>query len=414
MNMSVQNNDISQIERPIERQMPAKPRTGLWLWAAGLFCTVAIIGGMVWSAWQAGEATRRDADNIITAPGPAPVGILVPLSGSRKRIGEEMQRAAQIAVEEINAGGGIHGFSLDAVFGDSACDAEQASKAFDRMIDQSIKIFIGGVCPGEAAALARGAKERGVMFISLVAQVSPGEDAGGSVFQLAMTRDARLQGLASYLRNEIAAKQVLFFIPPREESRALAASYGDAFGPSVMTRSLELPTIPESYDALLTVLADESIDTAVLLMEDKDFIAGLAEALHARDPKVRVFVEPDLFDSLILSDRLDALEGVLTVGASFSVSDEPTKLLFDRYRDRFGIPWYPHEIVDIYSGLFLVRDMYTAMGLRVEQMPQYLAGLSAWSGGVFRNLAFDEDRQALRDVVVRRVQEGAVIRVKVY
>src|SRR5450432_2823115 len=49
----------------------------------------------------------------------AKIGLLAPLTGGAAADGEETQRSAQLAVEEINAAGGVAGYKLELAVGDT-------------------------------------------------------------------------------------------------------------------------------------------------------------------------------------------------------------------------------------------------------------------------------------------------------
>ena len=61
------------------------------------------------------------------------LGALFPLTGGLASYGEPAQKTVQIAVDEINAAGGINGKKLEVVFKDHKCDARSAVTALEQM-----------------------------------------------------------------------------------------------------------------------------------------------------------------------------------------------------------------------------------------------------------------------------------------
>jgi len=55
------------------------------------------------------------------------IGSAGPMTGQYAAFGEQLRRGATMAVEDINAAGGVNGQKLQLVIGDDACDPKQAT-----------------------------------------------------------------------------------------------------------------------------------------------------------------------------------------------------------------------------------------------------------------------------------------------
>ncbi len=80
--------------------------------------------------------------------GPVKLGMLTPLSGSSAAIGPYMKNGAQLAVDEINAKGGVDGRKLTLQVEDEACDAKAATAAANKLVTAGIDVSVGGYCSG--------------------------------------------------------------------------------------------------------------------------------------------------------------------------------------------------------------------------------------------------------------------------
>ncbi|WP_309114345.1 branched-chain amino acid ABC transporter substrate-binding protein [Saccharothrix sp.] len=80
------------------------------------------------------------------AEGPIRIGMAVPLSGSSAPIGPNMKNGAQLAVDEINAQGGLLGRELELDVEDEACDATSAVAAANKLVSAGAVISVGGYC----------------------------------------------------------------------------------------------------------------------------------------------------------------------------------------------------------------------------------------------------------------------------
>lgn len=76
------------------------------------------------------------------------VGVQVPTTGSEATYGQDMINAVQIAVDEINADGGLLGQQVSLVTGDTACDPQQSVNAASRLVSAGVVGVVGGYCSG--------------------------------------------------------------------------------------------------------------------------------------------------------------------------------------------------------------------------------------------------------------------------
>src|SRR6185312_2496481 len=73
------------------------------------------------------------------------VGILHPVSGALSYSGTQGRVGAMLAMDEINAAGGIKGIGkIDAVFGDAQSTPEGATAEVEKMNSASVSCIVGG------------------------------------------------------------------------------------------------------------------------------------------------------------------------------------------------------------------------------------------------------------------------------
>src|SRR5690606_5007513 len=73
---------------------------------------------------------------------------ILPLTGSLAMIGESEKNAAVLAMEEINASGGIKGRNLQIIFEDSQGTAKMAIAAGQKLIEiEKVKLLIVSTSP---------------------------------------------------------------------------------------------------------------------------------------------------------------------------------------------------------------------------------------------------------------------------
>ena len=116
------------------------------------------------------EAPAADAaveSTTETADGAAfKIGGCGPLTGGAAVYGIAVQRGAQIAVDEINAAGGINGFQIEYNFADDEHDAEKAVNAYNTLKDWGMQLFMGTVTSGPCVAVVEKTNEDGMYQIT--------------------------------------------------------------------------------------------------------------------------------------------------------------------------------------------------------------------------------------------------------
>ena len=73
------------------------------------------------------------------------IGGIGPLTGGAAAYGDAVNKGAQIAVEEINAAGGINGFQIEWKMEDDEHDAEKSVNAYNTLKDWGMQMLVGTV-----------------------------------------------------------------------------------------------------------------------------------------------------------------------------------------------------------------------------------------------------------------------------
>jgi len=89
-----------------------------------------------------------DSGSAGSFDGEVKVGILVPTTGSEATYGKDMENAFNLAVDDVNANGGLLGKKVVTVTADDACDPQQSTAAANKLISQGVVAVVGGYCSG--------------------------------------------------------------------------------------------------------------------------------------------------------------------------------------------------------------------------------------------------------------------------
>lgn len=94
------------------------------------------------------------------------IGASGPLTGEAATYGISVQRGAQIAIEKINAAGGINGIKFKFNMLDDQATATQASNNYDSLMDDGMQISIGAVTTDSCDAFGGKAVKDNLFFIT--------------------------------------------------------------------------------------------------------------------------------------------------------------------------------------------------------------------------------------------------------
>ncbi|MDF2798103.1 MAG: branched-chain amino acid transporter substrate-binding protein [Devosia sp.] len=103
------------------------------------FLLQKLAAGLVLATSMSAYAAAQDSMTI---------GLLVPTSGSEATYGQDMANAAELALEEINAAGGVLGQQVSTIVGDDACDPQQSVNAASKLASSGVVGVVGGYCSG--------------------------------------------------------------------------------------------------------------------------------------------------------------------------------------------------------------------------------------------------------------------------
>ncbi len=83
------------------------------------------------------------------------IGGIGPITGPAAVYGTNVQKGAQLAVDEINAAGGVNGMTLELNFQDDEHDPEKSVTAYNTLKDKGMKLLVGTVTSGPCEAVSK-------------------------------------------------------------------------------------------------------------------------------------------------------------------------------------------------------------------------------------------------------------------
>lgn len=117
-------------------------------------------------------------------PEPIRIGFIGPLTGDKAEMGQNAQAAVALAVQEINAAGGVNGRRLEVIYEDGKCSGADAAKAADKLITaDKVPVILGGACSEETLAFAEAAEQSKTVVLSYCSSAPALTEAGDYIFR---------------------------------------------------------------------------------------------------------------------------------------------------------------------------------------------------------------------------------------
>lgn len=202
------------------------------LLAAALTMTcLAGCGGNGSNQGNAGNDVQSNAGNESNASGAKfKIGGIGPTTGDAAIYGTAVMNAAQIAVDEINAAGGINGFQIEYKFEDDQSDAEKSVNAYNSLKDWGMQILMGTVTTTPCIAVADKTAEDGMFQITPSAS-STDVIINDNVFQACFTDPNQGTASAQYIaQNKLATKIAVIYDSSSVYSSGIEATFVEEAG----------------------------------------------------------------------------------------------------------------------------------------------------------------------------------------
>jgi branched-chain amino acid transport system substrate-binding protein len=157
------------------------------------------------------------------------VGAVYPITGPVAYDGQTELNGAKLAVEEVNAKGGVLGKTLKLDVQDGACNPAQSVSAAEKLIAQTkVASLLGAFCSSSTGAVMEVAKKYGIPLVTGVSTAQDLTKQGNKWFFRATDTSALLGQAFAPAIAKLGAKRVAFLVVNDDWGRAVASSYGEA------------------------------------------------------------------------------------------------------------------------------------------------------------------------------------------
>ena len=156
-------------------------------------------------------------------------GLAMPLTGGQASYGNDQVKAAQWAVDTINAKGGINGKKLEMIVLDTQADPQVGIQAVNRLISvDNVPVFVTA-WSGVVKAVAPIANDNKVVELSVGANAPDISKLGDYVYTTFPLADVDIRAVAQYAAKEMGKKKAAVLFINNETGIGSATVYKDTF-----------------------------------------------------------------------------------------------------------------------------------------------------------------------------------------
>lgn len=376
-----------------------------------------------------GALALAAATSLAADPPEVKIAVVVPLSGPWARNGELHLKGAQLAVDQINAAGGIKalgGAKIALVVGDAGDSTEKAKNAMQRIVSANPDLTgaTGAFVSSFTLAATEITERAGIPFLTLsysdqitnrgykyVFQTSPtaskqSADALPVVLEVAKLAHAPAPKTVGIIMDNTASP-ASFTKPMREggfDKLGLKLVADEIFTPPLSDATSMVQKIRNARPDLLLVLTTNVPDTKLILEKLNEMGLGkgrlpiLTNGGHMGAPE------------LLKAVGKDQLEGVMVAIANWGGKGHED--LIRAFRAKTGEPWMTQDSISTYGDIQIFKDaIEQAHSADPKKVAQAIRAMDSTTGAAAffpgKRLKFDADgRRSDAGLVVLQWQNG--------
>lgn len=287
------------------------------------------------------------------------IGGIGPMTGAAATYGAAVENGIQLAVDEINAEGGINGIKIEFKMEDDEHDAEKSVNAYNTLKDWGMQMLVGTVTSAPCIAVeAEAANDN--MFLLTPSATAIDSIAGENAFRVCFSDPAQGTKSAQYIgENKIATKVAVIY----DGSDPYSSGIYESFQAEAENQGLEV-VAAEAFTA------DSKTDFKVQLQKAKDGGAELVflpvyyqeAALILQQAKDLDFAPKffgcDGLDGLLSVENFDTslAEGVMLLTPfAADAEDEKTQKFVSAYKEAFDNQIPIQFAADAYDAVYAIK-----------------------------------------------------------
>ncbi|MDO8505339.1 MAG: ABC transporter substrate-binding protein [bacterium] len=383
-----------------------------------LFWGIVALAALILIVILARTPSSKDLSSSMLPAGTITVGVVLPLTGDRAAYGISINRAAEIAVEEINATGGIGGRQVRVVLEDGKCEEKEATAAAQKLINlDQVKVIFGGVCSSETLAMAPLAEAASVLVVSPSSTRPDITTAGDFIFRTAPSDTAAGGVAAQYAYEKMTAKRAAIISQINDHTQGLRKVFKEKFsalgGEIVADETYNTADIDMRAQILKIKAANP--DVIYILPQTPAQGVLLLKQLAANGVTAKRLTAEVMLNSNIVAENKAILEGLTGIETWFDEQGEAASMLA-KYKEKYNEPAaFASFQANMYSQFYLLKEaVEKTESMDTEKIRDYFYAIKDWKHAL-GSLTFDANGDPVGlPYSVKQVTSGELKELEIY
>lgn len=385
-----------------------------WILAAVMLiaCFSGCVSEQEGSSAPAGESGAPVEKGSTENPGTEEevvIGGIGPLTGSNASYGISVQQGGQLAVDEINAAGGINGMQIRYLFEDDESDAEKAISAYNKLMDDGMQVLMGTVTSDPCIAVTDESSRDGIL------QITPSGSAEActqydNCFRICFTDPLQGRSMANYMYEEGLRKVAIIYDVASDYSSGIYEAFVDEFealgGEIVAAESFTSGDVDFKTQLTKIKATDAEALFLPIYYTEVAYIVNQAVNVGLDLP----YYGCDGWDGVInqLEGDTTNIEGAIYLTPFVANSeDEIVQNFVTNYREAFGAE--PDQFAaDAYDAIYTIKAAIEQAG-SMDNDAIIAAMTEITVSGVTGEMTFSEDGEPNKAARVAVIQDGQYV-----
>ena len=332
------------------------------------------------------------------------VGAIGPLTGPVAIYGISATNGLKLAIDEINANGGILGKQVELNLLDEKGDSTEAVNAYNKLVDWGMVALVGDITSKPTVAVSEVAAQDGIPMITPTGTQLNITEAGSNVFRVCFTDPYQGEVLAKFTKDKLGAKTEAVM---SNNSSDYSDGVANAFIKEAENQGIQV-VAKEGYSdgdkdfrAQLTKIAQQNPD--VLFIPDYYEQDGLI-AIQAREVGLKsVIVGSDGWDGVVKTvdpSSYAAIENVYFAN-HYSTKDSNEKIqnFIKNYKEKYNDEPSAFSALS-YDTAYLLKAATTDKEAVTKAIKEIQFE------GITGKLTFDEKNNPVKSITIIKIVNG--------
>ena len=355
------------------------------------------IGSVVLAALLAFTSCGNSKSNDIV------IGGIFPLSGAVAVYGVECKNGIDLAIEEINAAGGVNGQKLVLVSEDDEGNPDKTVNAYQKLTSKNnAKIIIGSLTSGCTQAITARCQAQKVLQIAPAATAPAITDAGDYIFRACFIDPFQGTVGGKFAAENLSCKKAaILFDTGNDYSVGLTENFEKSFvdcGGQIVAKEA-YTTNDKDFNAQLTKIKNANPDV-VYLPDYYGVVALIAKQLRAKDINCCI-VGADGWDGVLGNAGEEVLNGFYSNHYAADSTEPAVQKFVSAFNEKYEKD--PNAFAALgYDSVYLLKDAISKAG--TADPTAVKAALEATDGNyVTGHLTFDEKHNPVKSAVMLEI-----------